>query len=71
MRKENIFYSDEDKSIFLEKLNETLNKYSVIYYAYCLMDNHYHLLSMYLIKKHTDLKLEHIGDIYKIDYTAA
>jgi len=34
------------------------------------MDNHYHLLSMYLIKKHKDLKLEHIGDIYKIDYTA-
>ncbi|MGC1135805.1 MAG: transposase [Nitrososphaeraceae archaeon] len=42
-RKENIFYSDSDKKVFLEKLNETLNKYQFICHAYCLMDNHYHL----------------------------
>jgi putative transposase len=42
-RKENIFYSDGDKKVFLEKLNETLNKYQFICHAYCLMDNHYHL----------------------------
>jgi len=43
MRKENIFYSDKDKSVFLDKINETFYKYSFICYAYCLMDNHYHL----------------------------
>jgi putative transposase len=32
--------------------------------------NVYRKLSMYLIKKHTDLKLERIGDIYSMDYTA-
>ena len=42
-RRENIFYSDNDKKVFIEKLNETLNKYHFICYAYCLMDNHYHL----------------------------
>lgn len=42
-RRENIFHTDEDKSVFLEKLNETFKRYSVICYAYCLMDNHYHL----------------------------
>ena len=42
-RRENIFYTDNDKSVFLEKLNETFNKYSIVCYAYCLMDNHYHL----------------------------
>jgi len=42
-RKENIFYSDKDKNIFLEKMKETFNKYSFICYAYCLMNNHYHL----------------------------
>ena len=42
-RKENIFYSDKDKNVFLEKMNETFEKYSFICYAYCLMDNHYHL----------------------------
>jgi len=42
-RREKIFYSDQDKKIFLEKLQKTLIKYSIICYAYCLMDNHYHL----------------------------
>jgi len=42
-RRENIFYSDSDKMVFIEKANETFNKYHFICYAYCLMDNHYHL----------------------------
>jgi len=29
-RRENIFYSDIDKSIFLEKMDETFEKYSFI-----------------------------------------
>jgi putative transposase len=43
IRKENIFYSDRDKWVFIDKMNETFNKYSFVCYAYCLMDNHYHL----------------------------
>ncbi len=42
-RKEKIFYSDEDKKLFQEKMNKTFQKYSLICYAYCLLDNHYHL----------------------------
>ncbi|MCD6215269.1 MAG: transposase [Candidatus Desulfofervidus sp.] len=42
-RRENIFYSDRDRNVFLDKINETFEKYSFICYAYCLMDNHYHL----------------------------
>jgi len=42
-RRENIFYSDEDKAVFVEKMNETFSKYSFTCYAYCLRDNHYHL----------------------------
>ena len=42
-RKEKIFYSDDDKRIFLRKMNQTFLKYSFLCYAYCLMDNHYHL----------------------------
>jgi len=41
--REKIFHSDRDKEVFLKKLKETLIKYSMICYAYCLMDNHYHL----------------------------
>jgi len=42
-RRDKIFLSNNDKEVFIEKLNETLNKYSFICHAYCLMDNHYHL----------------------------
>jgi putative transposase len=42
-RREHIFYNDEDRKIFLEKINETCLKYSFVCFAYCLMDNHYHL----------------------------
>ncbi len=42
-RKEKIFYSDEDKRLFQVKMNKTFQKFSLICYAYCLMDNHYHL----------------------------
>ncbi|AEA33043.1 Chromosomal replication initiator DnaA domain protein [Hippea maritima DSM 10411] len=43
IRRENIFYSDKDKYVFIDKMNETFEKYSFVCYAYCLMDNHYHL----------------------------
>jgi len=42
-RREKIFYSDQDKEVFLKKLKEMLIKYAMICHAYCLMDNHYHL----------------------------
>jgi len=43
-RKENIFFNDRDREVFIKKLHESLTKYSVILYCFCLMDNHYHLL---------------------------
>lgn len=42
-RKDNIFTHDRDKYVFVEKMNETFDKYSFVCYAYCLMNNHYHL----------------------------
>lgn len=42
-RRENIYHTDRDKEVFLEKMDETFEKYSIACYAYCLMDNHYHL----------------------------
>jgi REP element-mobilizing transposase RayT len=43
-RKDNIFRSDRDRNIFIEKLSETCRKFSTIVHAYALMNNHYHLL---------------------------
>lgn len=42
-RRDKIFYSGGDKKIFLQKMDQTFLKYSFLCYAYCLMDNHYHL----------------------------
>lgn len=42
-RKE-IFLSDHDKNRFVETMIKMKNKYNFIIYAYCLMDNHVHLL---------------------------
>lgn len=42
--KKNIFRNDEDKLRFLETISKARAKYDFLVYAYCLMDNHVHLL---------------------------
>lgn len=42
--KQDIFVDDEDRLVFLETLRNARNRYNCVVYAYCLMDNHYHLL---------------------------
>ena len=41
---EHIYISDEDRYLFLSTLSEICLRCSWMCYAYCLMDNHYHLL---------------------------
>jgi len=43
-RRESIFKDNHDREEFLERLSITVSKYGVLLHAYCLMDNHYHLL---------------------------
>lgn len=42
--KKNIFRNDEDKNRFLATIAKAREKYNFFVYAYCLMDNHIHLL---------------------------
>ncbi|TCT12216.1 REP element-mobilizing transposase RayT [Natranaerovirga pectinivora] len=44
--KRNIFLDDEDRNIFIEKIKKAKEKANFEIYAYCLMDNHIHLLIM-------------------------
>ena len=39
-----IFLCDEDRELFLHLLSEVVEKHRWTCHAYCLMDNHYHLL---------------------------
>ncbi len=41
--KRNVFYDENDREIFLENFGEVCMSYNWCCYAYCLMDNHYHL----------------------------
>ena len=43
-RRENIFEDDEDRELFLSTLEQVTTAFNWICYAWCLMDNHYHLL---------------------------
>jgi REP element-mobilizing transposase RayT len=43
-RRENIFESNDDRQSFLSVLGEVCTQYNWVCHAYCLMDNHYHLL---------------------------
>ena len=43
-RQEDIFEDDTDRKSFLSILDKTSGTYNWVCYAYCLMDNHYHLL---------------------------
>jgi len=39
-----VFLSDRDRELFLDILDETVGRQGWLCHAYCLMDNHYHLL---------------------------
>jgi len=43
-RREDIFLSDEDRSLFLEVYSRTAERFGWLCHAYCLMSNHYHLV---------------------------
>ncbi|MDY0292343.1 MAG: transposase [Desulfuromonadaceae bacterium] len=43
-RQEALFVSDDDREAFLKLLGKVITRYNWICHAYCLMDNHYHLL---------------------------
>jgi putative transposase len=41
-----IFHQDEDRELFLERLEQTMERFRLPCLAYCLMNNHYHLVVM-------------------------
>lgn len=43
-RREDIFEDDQDRQAFLQLLEQVIFEFNWLCYAWCLMDNHYHLL---------------------------
>ena len=42
--REDIFFDDEDRKLFLDILASVKERSNWLCHAYCLMDNHYHLI---------------------------
>ena len=43
-RRQNVFFKDEDKEAYLKILKEQCQQFKLAVWAYCLMDNHVHLV---------------------------
>ncbi len=43
-RREAIFEDDADRHLFLSTLEQVISQFNWVCYAWCLMDNHYHLM---------------------------
>ena len=43
-RREDIFEDDQDRQLFLSTLEQVITQFNWVCHAWCLMDNHYHLL---------------------------
>jgi len=45
-RRQNVFFSENDKSLYIKLLQKQGKKEGIKYWSYCLMDNHVHLVAV-------------------------
>ena len=62
-RRQNVFLSQEDKSKYLDILNLQAKLFEIKIWAYCLMDNHVHLI---VVPKDVEGLSEAIGETHKL-----
>jgi REP element-mobilizing transposase RayT len=58
-----IFLCEEDRHQFLSLLSETLGRFGWLCHAYCLMDNHYHLM-VETPNPNLSLGMQHLNGVY-------
>ncbi len=61
-RRQRVFFSDEDKALYLRLLYRWSNQAGLIIWSYCLMDNHVHHVA---VPKRTGSLAEAIGETHK------
>jgi REP element-mobilizing transposase RayT len=59
----NVFTRNRHRSLFLDLLEDLLRMFQVELHAYCLMDNHYHLL-MHTPKGNLQRAMRHLNGVY-------
>ena len=58
-----IFEDDHDRRMFLNTLEEVVKRYNWLCHAYCLMDNHYHLL-LQTVDGVLSLGMRHLNGVF-------
>jgi REP element-mobilizing transposase RayT len=43
-RRENIYQEDDDREFWLKVFSQVCSRFNWLCYAWCLMDNHYHIV---------------------------
>lgn len=61
--RQRIFLNDSDRELFLDTLSHMISRYGWLCHAYCLMDNHYHLL-VETPKANLSLGMRQLNGIY-------
>lgn len=62
-RRQNVFFSDNDKASYLNILNLQVKLFALEVWAYCLMDNHVHLI---VVPKDEESLSQAIGETHKL-----
>jgi putative transposase len=65
--RDDIFLDDKHRKMFLHVLSEVSKKFKVEIHAYCLMDNHYHLMIKTPLAN-LDKAMRHLNSVYTIRY---
>jgi putative transposase len=63
LNRRRIFNDDSQRELFLEFLSDIHNRYGIEIHAYCLMDNHYHLL-VHTPKGNISEGMRHLNSLY-------
>lgn len=58
-RRQTVFFSDRDKNAYIQCLLESTVRFGIDIWAYCLMDNHVHLIA---VPKHIDSLARGMGE---------
>lgn len=61
--RQKVFFTDSDRQHFLDTLSQVVSRYGWLCHAFCLMENHYHLL-VETPKPNLSIGMRHLNGIY-------
>ena len=66
-RRETIFEDDQDRRAFLTVVGQAMDRFDAVVLAYCLMDNHYHVV-IHTRRANLSRMMQHLNGVYTQAY---